>query len=254
MKHPFRVLQTGFDNAYLNMGLDEAILESVASGNTLPTLRLYGWKPSAISLGYFQGALEEVDTDACGRQGVDIVRRITGGGAVFHDAEVTYSIVIPEGHALAPESILDSYALLCSGIVEGLKALRVEAAFSPINDIVADGRKISGNAQTRKKGCLLQHGTILLKVDVEKMFSLLKVPKEKALGKMIDDVKTRVTSLSALLGRDVGFEEASYALRKGFLSALGIEAVEAEPSRDELASARILALSKFSTKAWIFRR
>lgn len=254
MKHPFRILQTGFNNAFFNMGLDEAILDSVASGLSLPTLRIYGWKPSAISLGYFQGAREEVDIEACRQQGVDVVRRITGGGAVFHDAEVTYSIVIPEGHPLAPASILDSYSLLCSGIVEGLRILNVGAAFAPINDIVAGGRKISGNAQTRKKGCLLQHGTVLLKVDVEKMFSLLKVPKEKALGKMIDDVKARVTSLSALLARDVGFEEVSNALREGFLSALLIDPMEEEPGQDELAAARLLARTKFSTEAWIFRR
>lgn len=254
MKYPFRILQTGLDSAYLNMGLDEAILESVASGSALPTLRIYGWEPPAISLGYFQGALEEVDVDACRRQGVDLVRRITGGGAVFHDAEVTYSIVIPEGHPLAPPSILDSYSLLCSGIVEGLKSLHITAEFAPINDIVSGGRKISGNAQTRKKGCLLQHGTVLLKVDVEKMFSLLKVPKEKALGKMIDDVKARVTSLSALLARDVGFVEASDALREGFLHTLCLDLKEEEPRQDELAAARLLAQTKFSTKAWIFRR
>ena len=254
MKHPFRILQTGLDSAWFNMGLDEAILESVASGSALPTLRIYGWKPPAISLGYFQGALEEVDVDACGREGVDLVRRITGGGAVFHDAEVTYSVVIPEGHPLAPASILDSYSLLCSGIVAGLESLRVEAEFAPINDIISGGKKISGNAQTRKKGCLLQHGTVLLKVDVEKMFRLLKVPKEKALGKMIDDVKARVTSLSALLARDVGFEEASEALLTGFLRALQLDPKEGQPNQDELAAARLLAQTKFSTKAWIFRR
>jgi len=254
MTHPFRILQTGFHNAYFNMGLDEAILESVASGKTLPTLRLYGWDPPAISLGYFQGALEEVDVEACGLQGVDLVRRITGGGAVFHAAEVTYSIVIPEGHPLAPASILDSYSLLCSGIVTGLNTLRVKAEFAPINDIISGGRKISGNAQTRKKGCLLQHGTIILKVDVEKMFSLLKVPKEKALGKMIDDVKARVTSLSDILARDVEFEEVSNALREGFRRALTLDLEDGEPNQDELAAATFLAQTKFSTKAWIFRR
>jgi len=81
MKHPFRILQTGFDSAYLNMGLDEAILDSVATGVSLPTLRIYGWKPSAISLGYFQGALEEVDVEACRQQGVDLALRRSGATA-----------------------------------------------------------------------------------------------------------------------------------------------------------------------------
>ena len=95
----------------------------------------------------------KIDIEACRGRGVDIVRRITGGGAVFHDAELTYSIVIPEGHPLAPPSILDSYGLLCAGIIEGLKELGIKSEFSPINDIVSAGKKISGNAQTRKK-CL----------------------------------------------------------------------------------------------------
>lgn len=254
MKFPFRVLQTGFETAYFNMGLDEAVLESVASGSSLPTLRFYGWRPRAISLGYFQGIRDEIDIEACDRHGVDIVRRITGGGAVFHDAELTYSVVIPEGHPLAPPSILDSYGILCSGIIEGLKELGITSEFAPINDIVSGGKKISGNAQTRKKGCLLQHGTVLLKVDVETMFALLKVPKEKALGKMIDDVKARVTSLSDILRRDVAFEEVVPAMRAGFERALRLDPFLDSPTREENEMAKELAATKFSAKAWVFKR
>ncbi len=254
MADRFRLLRTGFKNAYFNMGLDEAILGSVAEGRSLPTLRLYGWKPAAISIGYFQGMREEIDVEACAAHGVDIVRRITGGGAVFHDCEVTYSLAIPEGHRLAPRSIQDSYHLLCDGIVSGLGRLGITAEFVPINDIVSGGRKVSGNAQTRKRGCLLQHGTILLEVDVEKMFSLLKVPKEKALGKMIEDVKARVTSLSAILGRKVGFEEAQEAILNGFISSLDLECREESPSPAEIDTAQRLAKERFSTAEWLFKR
>ena len=236
------------------MGLDEAVLESVASKSSLPTLRFYGWKPRAISIGYFQGVRDEVDIDACGRQGVDIVRRITGGGAVFHDAEVTYSIIIPEGHPLAPLSILDSYGILCSGIVAGLEEMGIAAEFAPINDIVSGGKKVSGNAQTRKKGCLLQHGTVLLKVDVETMFALLKVPKEKALGKMIEDVKARVTSLSEMLRSEISFDEAAFAMQAGFVRALGLDPHDENPSPEEQEKALGLADKKFSTPEWNFRR
>jgi len=254
MKHRFRLLETGPGKAFFNMGLDEAILGSVSSGLSLPTLRLYGWKPAAISIGYFQGARDEVDVDACRLQGVDIVRRITGGGAVFHADEVTYSIVVPESHALAPGSILESYRLICTGIVAGLKHLGVEAEFAPINDIVCGGRKISGNAQTRRLGCLLQHGTILLKVDVDRMFSLLKVPREKAIGRMISDAKARVTSLEEVLGRTIGFEEVRNALAAGFASALDLELEPGTPAAGELALAERLAADKFSTEAWTYRR
>jgi lipoate---protein ligase len=254
VKHRFRLLETGSDRAFHNMGLDEAILKSVATGTSIPTLRLYGWKPEAISLGYFQGARDEVDVEACFREGVDIVRRITGGGAVFHAAEVTYSIVVPEGHRLAPSSILDSYALICAGIVQGLKSLGAIAEFAPINDIVCGGRKVSGNAQTRKLGCLLQHGTILLDVDVDRMFSLLRVPKEKSSGRLISEAKARVTSLSAVLGRAIGFEECSKALAEGFATALDLDLEPETPSAGELALAESLAADKFSTDSWTFRR
>ncbi|MDX9827928.1 MAG: lipoate--protein ligase family protein, partial [Spirochaetia bacterium] len=120
MAYELRLLETGIDKAYFNMGLDEAILESVSRNEALPTLRLYGWQPKAISLGYFQGARQELDLDACKRSGVDVVRRITGGGAVLHDKELTYSLVIPESHPLARASIVESYQVLCSALVRGM--------------------------------------------------------------------------------------------------------------------------------------
>jgi len=252
--HEFRLLKTGSADAAFNMGLDEAILESVAAGAQEPTLRLYGWKPAAVSIGYFQGLRDEVDTKACAARGVDVVRRITGGGAVFHQAELTYSVVIPEGHPLAPASILESYRLLCGGIVASLALLGVDSSFAPINDIVSGGKKVSGNAQTRKKRCLLQHGTILLDVDVELMFDLLKVPAEKAKGKLIADVKARVTSLSALLGRPVSYGEAEAALVAGFSESLELSFTPAEPTAEELGRARTIAGEKFADPSWTGRR
>ena len=254
MSHKFRLLETGMSTAFMNMGLDEAILESVSSGFSPPTLRFYGWRPKAISIGYFQGLRDEVDIDACARSGVDIVRRITGGGAVFHDAEVTYSIVFPESHALASASILESYSLICKGIIAGLKRLGIASEFAPINDIVSRGRKISGNAQTRKMKCILQHGTILLGVDVETMFGLLRVPKEKAVGKLIEEVKSRVSSVSDILGRKIEYEEAVPELRKGFAEALDLELKTGLANDREKARAKELAAAKFSAREWIFKR
>jgi lipoate-protein ligase A len=254
MAHEMRLLETGVHDAYFNMGLDEAILESVSRGRELPTLRLYGWNPKAISLGYFQGARQELDLDACARLGVNVVRRITGGGAVLHDKEVTYSLSLPETHPLARSSIIESYEIICSALVRGMGFLGIDTEFTPINDILWRGKKVSGNAQTRKHGCILQHGTILLHVDVEEMFCLLLVPKEKATGKLIADVKQRVGSLSEALNREVGFEETVKALIRGFTEALDLKLIPGKPSEEELARARSLAKEKFSTEAWIFKR
>lgn len=257
MNCPLRLLQNGFHDGYYNMGLDEAFLESVSSGEK-PVLRLYGWDPPAVSIGYFQGLADEVDEAACKRRGFTIVRRISGGGAVLHKSELTYSIVLPLSdpvyRRLAPEDINESYRLLCSGIIEGLRLLGIPAVFSGINDILANGKKISGNAQTRRLGCLLQHGTVLLDNDVEEMFEVLKVPKEKIQGKLIAEAKERVTSARAALGRKVSFNEASAAFARGFASALGLEFLDTALLPGEEERGISLAREKFSTREWLYKR
>jgi lipoate-protein ligase A len=252
-----RLLDTGASRGSLNMGIDEAVLLAVSRGESPPTLRFYSWSPTSISVGYFQSMEDEIDLAACRALGIDAVRRITGGGAVFHDAEVTYSIVLPAGQGLAHDDILASYRAICAALVRGLSKLGIAAEFSPINDITASGRKVSGNAQTRKHGCLLQHGTVLLDVDVERMFSLLKVPSEKLKGKLIEDVKARVGSLRALLGRPVPYDEAASALAAGFAEVIaeaGDTLEKGELSASELEAARRIALERFSSDAWNLRR
>ncbi|PIQ77450.1 lipoate--protein ligase [Candidatus Peregrinibacteria bacterium CG11_big_fil_rev_8_21_14_0_20_46_8] len=251
----FRFLTTGHLPARMNMAIDEAVLDAVATKTSAPTLRLYGWKPAAISIGYFQSLEEEIDLAACAKSDTEFVRRVTGGGAVLHEHELTYSIHIPESAALVPNGILESYRAISEGVIKGLAVLGVTAKFVPLNDlIVMNGempQKISGNAQTRKQGVILQHGTILLRVDVEKMFSLLKVPDEKLKGKMIATIKERVTSISHFLGREVGFEEALDAVRTGFAQAFPQCTFEAaEISSEEMRHAEQLAKEKYGNDSW----
>jgi len=256
MSYEFRLLETGFHSAAFNMGLDEALLRSVAEGKSLPTLRFYGWTPAAVSIGYFQGLEEEVDSAACRAAGIDVVRRITGGGAVFHHHEVTYSIILPLGHPLARRNILESYRLLLGGIVEGMSLLGITAEFAPINDIVTGGKKISGNAQTRKLGCILQHGTIILDVDVDQMFTVLRVPQEKARGKLIEDIKSRVTSVKLCMpqGELTSFESlfalTTQSLKQGCVRALDLVLTGSSPTESEVQLAEQLAREKFASEAW----
>jgi lipoate-protein ligase A len=252
--YPWRLLKTGFHNGFYNMALDEALLEEVARGNSLPVLRLYGWEPSAVSVGYFQGLEEEVNLEACKRRGVDVVRRISGGGAVFHQAELTYSIIMPVAHPLSGAAIDGSYERLSGGIIQALALLGVSSRFAPVNDILAGDRKISGNAQTRRMDCLLQHGTVLLDLDADLMFELLRVPSEKVKDKLIRDVKERVTGLKALLGRPVPYEEAGQALAEGFRRALALDYTSAELRPAEEARAKILAAEKFAAPLWLYKR
>jgi lipoate-protein ligase A len=263
MSYQFRLLNTGFNDCYWNMGLDEALLETVSSGG-MPALRFYGWKPPAVSVGYFQSIEEEIDSDACRKAGFDIVRRISGGGAVLHKSELTYSIALPLIHPLAKSDLNESYQLLGAALIKGFSLLGIGAEFSGINDIVSGGKKISGNAQTRRRGeksvggesgamCILQHGTVLLDNDIDEMFSVLKVPKEKLSG-AISEAKERVTSAKTVLGKEVPFEEAAAAFAEGFTKALGLNLLPSKVSAEEDSRARRLAAEKFSAREWIYKR
>lgn len=238
------------------MAIDEAIMLGIRDGRSQPTLRFYRWNPSAVSIGTFQSMNEEVDIEFCKENHIDPIRRITGGGAVYHDynGEITYSIIVPRGHHLVPDDILKSYQVLCQGIVAGLKYLGIESEFKPINDIVTNGVKISGNAQTRRHSCVLQHGTVLLNLNVELMFSILKVPQEKISDKMIEDVKKRVTSITDILNRPVAISELQEALQYGFTEALDIALIPGTLTNDELKDVERLRLEKYSTFDWNFSR
>src|SRR5215469_16571670 len=208
-----RLLKTGHNNGYWNMALDEVLMKSISKSATgTPTLRLYGWNPAAVSIGYFQSIDQEVDVELCKKAGIDIVRRITGGGAVLHDSELTYSFITRK----YPQNMLESYRMICDPIRICLVNLGFsKVRFAPLNDVIVDGKKVSGNAQTRKEGTLLQHGTILLDVDPEKMFTFLKVQKEKIRDKVIDNVRARV------MGVNRTFDEISAALQGAFSMIFG---------------------------------
>jgi lipoate-protein ligase A len=247
----WRVIDYTENDAFTNMAIDEAVSEQVGAGTSPPTIRFYGWKPSAVSIGYFQSLEKEVDTARCEDTGVDIVRRRTGGGAVYHDnfGEITYSIIARE--ELFPKDIIASYRVICGWIIDSLAILGIKAEFKPINDIIANGKKISGNAQTRRGGVLLQHGTILYSVDVDKMFSLLKVSDEKIKDKMIATVKERVTSIvqqNQSITRDATYR----ALVQGFTNEKEFDFDSL--TQNEIAITTELAKTRYKTKEWNWMR
>jgi len=254
MKEEWRLLETENYTAAANMAIDRAVLVANSEGKVPPTVRFFTWKPPAISIGYFQSLKEEVDLDVCRKLGIDYVRRITGGGAVFHDEELTYSIVIPESHSQIPKNIIESYGRICGALMKGLKHLGIESKYAPINDIITGGKKISGNAQTRKAKTLLQHGTILMDLDVDKMFSLLKVPNEKIKDKLIVDVKQRVTSVKQILGEDIRFNEAAEAMKIGFEEEFNVELIDGSLTEEEIELAKKFERECFSTRDWNNRR
>jgi lipoate-protein ligase A len=246
----WRVIKLEEHDAYTNMGIDEAILESVRDAKSNPTIRFYGWKPSAVSIGRFQSMRKEVNIDRCAELGVDRIRRITGGGAVFHDfsGEITYSVIAPLSYF--PNGIRESYKFICEWVVSGLRNLGIEASFAPINDITVEGKKISGNAQTRKEGTLLQHGTVLYATNMKTMFSVLNVSAEKLSDKIIKSAEERVTSVSA--HSNASIEGLYGALVEGFTE--GKEFEFGPLSSEESARAKELAKKVYHSDAWNFSR
>ncbi|HET7336801.1 MAG TPA: biotin/lipoate A/B protein ligase family protein [Candidatus Nitrosotalea sp.] len=238
-----RTLETGYNSGPWNMALDEVLMNCI-NYHTMPILRIYGWRPPTVSIGYFQSMDEEVDIKRCRQMGIDVVRRITGGGAVLHELELTYSFITN----VYPKNIMESYNLICDPIVICINKLGFNAKFAPLNDIIVDGKKVSGNAQTRKKGTLLQHGTILLSVNLEKMFSVLNVPSEKVKDKMIDDAKERV------MGLNKPFDEVAYNLKESFSDKFGAEIVVDNLTTKEEESTKKLTEEKYTSDKWNLKR
>jgi len=256
------------NNCYYNMGLDRAILNAVSKKKAQNTIRFYRWQPSAVSIGYFQSMKKVVDIDKCKELGVDYVRRITGGGAVYHDfeGELTYSVNCLEENKKLPQEIMKIYEKICAGIIVGMQKLGIQAEFKPINDIVlkSSQKKISGNALTRREGVVLQHGTILRKVNLEKMFFVLKIPDEKYKTKIIPDekyktkmissAKERVSSLELELGTAPSFREIREALKAGFEETFEIDLVQEKITPEELKEAEEIANNVFQNEEWLFKR
>jgi lipoate---protein ligase len=266
----FRLIDSGKRSAFFNMALDESILMHVAKGRSPPTLRLYSWKPAAITLGYSLILKKELNSKLCKEKKIDIVRRTTGGGAVFHNKELTYSIIFQEDTMLVSRNIIESYGQICNAIVLALKEFGLFAKFVPVNDVLVNGKKISGSAQTRRAGCILQHGTILLEVDYNRMFSLLNVSDEKIANKGIANPRDRVTSLREQMVQKMQSEYQTKAastsaqkislkkieerlkpaLVKGFEQALEMKTEPGESSRSELLLAKKLVKTKYSKNSW----
>jgi lipoate-protein ligase A len=247
------LLSLRIDDASMSMAIDEAILRLNAEGNTPNTVRFWRWQPSAISIGCFQSLEREVALDVAKKYGTDVVRRITGGGAVFHDhdGELTYSVVCRQGDM--PSDIIESYKIICGGLVNGLAELGLQAEFRPVNDVQVNARKISGSAQTRRWGAVLQHGTVLVSPDVRRMFELLKVSPEKISDKFIASVFERVTTVERELGKKPSFDEVREAMVEGFSESLGVDFEEGELTRDELKLAAELR-PKYSSQEWLKKR
>ena len=254
----WRLLRLETHNAFMNMAIDEAILTSRIADATLNTIRFYCWNPSTVSIGKFQNIHNEIQLDNCKKLGVDVARRMTGGGTVYHDAgdEITYSVVADK-QDLNADDITAVYAKVYSGLVETLRVLGVTADFNEGNqktcpNLTVKGKKISGSAQAHKGGVVLQHGTLLLNVDLERMFTLLRVPWAETCIQVANIAKGKITSLKEELGKEPSAEGVENALIKGFRAGFKVNLEEGKLTEKEQYLAEKLYKEKYKSQEWNF--
>jgi lipoate-protein ligase A len=255
LREIWRFLDLGIVDPPTSGAVGEAILLARSEKLVPDTLFLYQRDPPACSIGYFQAVENVVNVEECKKLGVDICRRITGGGAIYSDVEnLTFNIVVSEDNKKIPKDILKSYEVLCRGVVECLKLLGLDAGFKPVNDVLVDGRKISGSSQTRRKNVVLHHGTLLVKTDIKTMSRVLKVSKEKMSDKTAKSVEERVINLEVALKKKPDIEMIKNLLKRGFEKALDIELMPGELSEYEKRLTDKLVMEKYSTREWNFLR
>ena len=271
----WRLLNSGFQTAAQNMATDEAIMRSYAAKQVPPTIRFYGWQPAAVSMGYFQHGEREINFAACREQGIDVVRRLTGGRAVLHAQELTYSIIVGEDYPDMPMTITASYRYLSQGLLLGLAKLgltaemtKPQAAYAhktpqPASaacfdapshyELTVSHKKLIGSAQVRKHGVILQHGSILLAFSAEQLAGILQANSEEK-DKTCSMLKNRVMDLQTALNRIVTWDEARLAMEAGFAEALGIELAEGDLTAVEKETAGELSVTKYAQDAWTLKR
>lgn len=230
-----------------HVALDEVLLDAVAQGVRPPTLRFWAWAAPAVIIGRFQSLRNEVDETAAGEMGVAIVRRASGGGAMFVQPEstITYSLYLPE-KLVAGISIRDSYELLDRWAVEVFRELGVDAWYQPLNDIASPLGKIGGAAQVRRPGVVLHHTTIAYRMKADEMMRVLRIGREKLSDKGIPSAAKRVGPLQ--LQTELSRLAIVERMMDGFRRQFGLE--PSELKADELASARRLHAGKYGTDEW----
>lgn len=266
----WRLINSGHQSGAMNMALDEALLHAVAGGDSLPVLRFYRWRPATVTLGYAQSVHSDIDLDVCAEAGLDVVRRSTGGRAVLHAEEVTYSVISPLNTGMFGGSVLECYRVISAVLQKTLLQLGLPADLVPGKprgghqnamkavcfsapsqyELVIEGRKVAGSAQKRHGRAFLQHGSIPLEMDLALLGKALK----------IDDNKTSSGSLQSVgwLNRwrekKLTIDEVEKVLANEFSRQLQIAWDLSDPTVCELKDAEILCSEKFSCPEWNLKR
>ncbi|ANU28360.1 lipoate--protein ligase family protein [Planococcus versutus] len=258
------------------MALDEALLTWHSEGLIPPVIRFYSWQPAALSIGYFQKVEKEIDMEAVDRLGLGFVRRPTGGRGVLHEHELTYSIIVSEAYPGMPETVTEVYRALSEGLLKGFHNLGLDASFSVPDtedqrtdlkkpksavcfdapswyEMVVEGKKVAGSAQTRQKGVILQHGAILLDLDAEKLLSVFKFSSETAKERMRLKIPEKAVAINLLSEQPVTQEQCIRAFKAGFEQALSINFTPFQLTAQQLEEVKTIEQKKYANSEWNFR-
>ncbi|HEC2208420.1 TPA: lipoate--protein ligase family protein [Staphylococcus delphini] len=276
MTETWHFINTGSHDAYYNMALDEALLNFVSRGEIDPVVRFYTWNPPTLSIGYFQRLSKEIDIDKVKEKGYGLVRRQTGGRGVLHDKELTYSVIVPEAHPDMPQTVTEAYRVISGGLLEGFKSLGFDAHFAVPRskeereklkqprssvcfdapswyELVVEGKKIAGSAQTRQKGVILQHGSILQDVDIDDLFDMFIFKNERMKAKMKEAFVEKAVAINDLSDETVTLAQMEVAFKEGFKKALDIEFKPLELTAAQLEEVKALE-EKYRSEAFLYRK
>jgi lipoyl(octanoyl) transferase len=277
MSETWNFISSGKCSPAFNMALDEALLEWHSAGKIGPTIRFYGWEPATLSIGYFQKVEKEINLDAVQKYGLGFVRRPTGGRGVLHEHELTYSVIVSENHPKMPRGVTESYRVISEGVLEGFKNLGLKAYFaipktreeqdilkSPRSavcfdapswyELVVEGRKVAGSAQTRQKNVILQHGSIILDLDENKLFDLFKFPNERVRERLQKAFYNKAVSINDIANRNITVNDAEVAFKNGFEKGLHIILEPYTLSETEISYVYELAVKRYANDEWNFRK
>ncbi|MGM9987103.1 MAG: biotin/lipoate A/B protein ligase family protein [Bacillaceae bacterium] len=273
MKQTWYLLNSGSCPASYNMALDECLLNWQSNGLMKPTIRFYQWNNPTVSTGYFQKATKELDLEAINRHNFSLVRRLTGGRAVLHDNELTYSVIVSEDYPHMPTTVVDAYRVISKGLLLGFQQLGLDAYFAVPHteeekdalknprssvcfdapsyyELVVEGRKIAGSAQTRQKGVILQHGSIPLTIDLDALYDVFIFPNEKVKERMKEGFRKKAVAINELTDRIFTIEDIQAAFTNGFAEALQIDLVPYTLTEEQEQEVLQLAKEKYENIDW----
>lgn len=260
-----------------NMALDEALLDWHSEGLIPPVVRFYEWNPATLSIGYFQSVEKEIDMEAVERLGLGFVRRPTGGRGVLHEHELTYSVIVSESYPDMPATVTEAYRVISEGILLGFQNLGLEAYFSIPNtvekkqdlkkprtavcfdtpswyELVVEGKKVAGSAQTRQKGVILQHGAILLDLDEEKLIQTFKFSSDELRKRVKNSLSQKAVAINKLIQKPVTVDECKVAFKKGFEDALQIDLVEFTLTEEQENYVKDLENRRYANDEWNYKK